>query len=107
MELQDKTVLSLQKRIALLPQSVQILISEFNVEHRPLFQKIHREYFTLIYPACRICAMPFDKPFCSIDYFIIHKFKLDCHWCGLDCFEKDTDRDLKMRCLMAVKEYVE
>jgi hypothetical protein len=51
--------------------------------------------------------MPFDKPFCSIDYFIIHKFKLDCHWCGLDCFEKDTDRDLKMRCLMAVKEYVE
>ena len=98
--------MEIQERILLLPQSIQILISEFNVEHRPRLRKIHQEYLTLIYPLCRICSAPFDKMFCTIDYFIIHKFNLNCHWCGLECFEKETDRDLKIKCLTAVKDYI-
>jgi len=99
--------MDIQERISLLPVSIQILICEFNVEHRPRLQKLHQEYFTLIYPLCRMCSAPFDKIFCSIDYFIIKKHKLTCHWCGIECFEKDTDRELKIKCLQAVQSYLD
>ena len=99
--------MDLKERISSLPHAIQILIGEFNVDHRRQVQAINREYLTLIYPLCRICSAPFDKVFCTLDYFILKKFKLNCHWCGLECFEKDTDRELKLRCLHAVEEYIE
>ena len=98
--------MDIQERISLLPQFIQILILEFNVDHRPLLQKVHQEYLEIIYPLCRVCSAPFDKMFCSMDYFIIQKHKLNCHWCGIDCFERDTDRELKLKCLQAVQDYV-
>lgn len=99
--------MKLEERISSLPYAIQILIGEFNVEHRPKLRSIHQQYLGLIYPNCRICSAPFDKPFCTLDYFIIKKYKLNCHWCGIECFEKDTDRELKLKCLHAVKEYIE
>ena len=97
----------LQSRISLLPLSIQILISEYNIDHRPLLRKVNQEYFSIIYPLCRICCAPFDKIFCTVDYFIIKKYDLNCHWCGIDCFEIDTDHVLKLKCLKAVKDYTE
>ena len=97
--------MDLKERISCLPLSIQILISEFNVEHRVFFRNIIREYFELIYPLCRMCSAPFDKPFCTIDFFIIQKYKLNCHWCNIACFEKEPDQDLKLKCLKAVEEY--
>ena len=99
--------MEIRERISLLPHSIQILISEFNVEHRPLLRKVQGEYFSIIYPLCRICSAPFDKMFCTIDYFIIQKYNLNCHWCGMDCFEKEQDEELKLKCLLAVQEYIE
>lgn len=99
--------MDLQCRISLLPVSIQILISEFNIDHRPLLRKVNQEFISIIYPLCRICSAPFDKIFCTVDYFIIKKYNLYCHWCGIDCFEKDTDSDLKIKCLHAVQEYTE
>jgi hypothetical protein len=99
--------MDLEKRISSLPGAIQILIGEFNVEHRPRVMSINHEYLSLIYPNCRICSAPFNRPFCTIDYFIIKKYKLNCHWCTIDCFEKDTDRELKLKCLQSVTEYIE
>ena len=99
--------MGLKERISVLPLSIQILISEFNVDHRPLFREVVQEYFKLIYPSCRICSAPFDKPFCTIDFFIIQKYKLDCHWCNINCFEQETDQDLKLKCLKAVQDYIQ
>lgn len=98
--------MEIQERISLLPQSIQILISEFNAEHRPGLKQIHHEYLSIIYPLCRICSAPFDKMFCTIDYFIIRKYNLNCHWCGLECFDKEPDRELKIKCLKAVQDYI-
>ena len=97
--------MDLKERISCLPLSIQILISEFNVEHRVFFRNVIREYFELIYPLCRMCSAPFDKDFCTIDFFIIQKYKLNCHWCNITCFEKEPDRELKLKCLKAVEEY--
>jgi hypothetical protein len=99
--------MSLQERILTLPTAIQILISEFNVDHRPLLRKIHQEYFTIIYPCCRICFAPFDSVFCTTDYFILQKYKMDCHWCSLECFKLEQDHELKTKCLEAVHEYVD
>lgn len=99
--------MTLQESISSLPQAIQILISEFNVDHRVLLRNVHQEYLTIIYPLCRVCDKPFDAIFCSMDYFILKRYKMDCHWCGLDCFEKESDTELKINCLRSVQEYVE
>ena len=97
--------MSLSKRIQLLPKEVQILIGEYNPEHRRLTKQLKREYFDMIYSVCRVCSAPFDKEFCPIDYFIIRKYALHCHWCTIDCFQKDKDKVEKKRCLSAFKDY--
>jgi hypothetical protein len=99
--------MKLEERISLLPKCIQIHISEFNVEHRTLTQQLKQELFSIIYPLCRMCSAPFEKDFCTIDFFIIRKYHLYCHWCDMECFEKDSDRELKLKCLKAVKEYTE
>ena len=97
--------MDLKERIQLLPTELQILINEYNVEHRKYTQQIKEEYFSMIYSFCRTCNAIFDKEFCPIDYFIIRKYHLTCHWCSMDCFHLDTDHDVKINCLMAVDEY--
>ena len=97
--------ISLSERIQLLPPEVQILIGEYNPEHRILTQRIKKEYFTMIYTLCRICSAPFDEEFRPIDYFIIRKYELTSHWCSIDCFHLDEDKEEKIKCLTAFKDY--
>jgi hypothetical protein len=96
-----------ESRGILIPESVWIHISEYNPEHRQHTKALKRELFSIIYTPCRICGAPFNCEFSPIDYFILKKYKLNCHWCSLECFQKDPDTSLKVRCLHAVEEYVE
>ena len=95
----------MKERIERLPIEIQILIGEYNAEHRTRTLAIKQEYFRMIYSHCRTCQKPFDKEFCPIDYFIIRKYALTCHWCSMDCFHLDEDKDEKIKCLSAVHEY--
>ncbi len=97
---------SLKQSILSLPIDVQILIHEFNHEHRNCLKQLHQEYITLIYPPCKVCQKPFDGEFTCIDYFIIAKYKIRDHWCTSDCFHEDKDTIGKIRCLMAIDSYV-
>jgi hypothetical protein len=97
--------MSLKERIQLLPTDLQILIGEYNIEHRRQTQQIKQEYFTMIYSFCRVCNSIFDKEICPTDYFIIRKYKLTCHWCSMDCFQLDTDNEVKIQCLSAIDDY--
>lgn len=96
----------MEQRIQLLPQALQLLISEYNVDHRVQFRKVNQEFMDTVYVPCRICHAPFNREFCSVDYFIIQKYKLSCHWCDINCFHQDTDADIKLKCLTAVEEYM-
>lgn len=96
----------MEKRIQLLPKVLQDLISEYNVHHRKNMRTVLQEYLNMIYTPCRMCQAPFDAEFCPIDYFIIHKFNLYCHWCSVDCFHEDQDAELKLKCLTVVDDYV-
>jgi len=95
----------MKARIQFLPKEIQILIGEYNATHRIHTQQVKQEYFKMIYSICRSCHAPFDKEFCPIDYFIIRKYRLTCHWCSMDCFHLDKDKAEKIRCLSAVKDY--
>ncbi len=97
--------MKIHERILILPIELQVKISEYNPEHRKSIQQLNQEYFDWIYHPCRICKKPFDKEFCTIDYFIIRKYHLLCHWCSLDCFQKDDDHEVKLKCLTAVDDY--
>jgi len=97
--------MTIAKRIQLLPKEVQILIGEYNPEHRILTKQLKKEYFTMIYKECRICHAPFELEFCPIDYFIIRKYKINSHWCTIDCFQLDKDKKEKRKCLSAFKDY--
>jgi hypothetical protein len=94
-------------RLNQLPDSLQIHISEYNPEHRPLTRELKNELFSIIYTPCRVCDAPFNCEFSPTDYFILKKYKLKCHWCSLDCFREDPDTQTKIRCLHAVEEYME
>lgn len=97
--------MELKERIQCLPKEIQILIGEYNTLHRRYTQQLKQEYFTMIYSLCRSCRAPFDKEFCPIDYFIIRKYALTCHWCSMDCFQLDPDKEEKIKCLSAFKDY--
>lgn len=97
--------MSTSERIQLLPKEVQILIGEYNPEHRNLTKQLKKEYFTMIYRECRICHAPFNLEFCPIDYFIIRKYKITSHWCTIDCFQIDKDKKEKKKCLSSFKDY--
>jgi len=99
--------MDLIERIQDLPTEIQILIGEYNSGHRRQTRKLKQEFFNMIYSLCRSCQAPFDKEFCPIDYFIIRKYKLTCHWCSMDCFHQDGDNAEKIKCLSAVKDYFE
>lgn len=98
---------NLYNRIKLLPQVIQDLISEYNVDHRKQMQRLHKEYFAVIYYNCKMCTSPFPKDrFCSIDYFINSTCKIKCYWCSPDCFEDDTNEELKTAYITSVDEYL-
>lgn len=95
----------MKERIQSLPKEIQILIGEYNAEHRMHTKQLKQEFFNMIYSVCRSCHTPFDKEFCPIDYFIIRKYALTCHWCSVDCFHLDKNKKEKIKCLSAVKDY--
>jgi len=98
--------MDLQKKIQCLPKELQVMIYEFNPEHRRYTRELYRELRELIYPPCRVCLTPFKNEFCGLDYFIIHKYQIFSHWCDIQCFEEDLDIQNKLKCLTAVDEYM-
>ena len=98
--------MNLEDQIKLLPIELQHFIYEYNPDHRYYTQKLHDEFFGLIYPSCRICYLPFEEDFIPVDYFILSKYKLNCHWCSVDCFHEDNDIKVKLKCLLAINSYV-
>jgi hypothetical protein len=103
----SSTIKMWQERIQSLPTEIQILIGEYNLQHRKQTQQVKQEYFRMIYSVCRSCHAPFDKEFCPIDYFIIRKYALTCHWCSIDCFTQDEDNEEKLKCLTAIQDYTQ
>ena len=98
---------SLCRRIQLLPQVIQDLIAEYNVDHRKYTKKINEEYLSIIYNPCMTCNRMFSKDlFCSVDYFINIRYKLKCYWCNEVCFNQDENHLLKARYLSAIDDYL-
>ena len=98
--------MELQKRICGLPKELQNVIYEYNPEHRLYTKKLHREFREIIFPPCKVCHTPFKNEFCGLDYFIIYKYKIYSHWCDINCFDKDKDAEVKLKCLKAVDQYM-
>ena len=98
--------MEIQQRIQGLPKEIQTVIYEYNPEHRHYTRELHRELRDIIYPPCRVCHSPFKNEFCGLDYFIIHKYKIYSHWCDINCFDKDKNTRLKLKCLVAVNKYM-
>jgi hypothetical protein len=81
---------NLCKRIKLLPQELQNMIGEYNVEHREKLKTVNKEYFNIIYNKCMICDLYFSKDsFYSVDYFINYKNKMKYCWCSKECYNKE------------------
>jgi len=98
---------NLLQKIKLLPQVIQDLISEYNVEHRKLIKQLNEEYFTIIYKKCAICDSLSSKDiFWSIDYFIYKKCDLKCFWCSELCFNNDKNETLKQNYVKSVNDYL-
>ena len=98
---------SLCRRIQLLPQVIQDLIAEYNVDHRKYTKKLNEEYLSIIYNPCIMCNQMFSKDlFCSVDYFINIRFKLKTYWCNSGCFDQDENHELKARYLSAIDNYL-
>ena len=55
---------NLLRRITSLPQVIQDIISEFNVEHRKYVSKLNKEYLSIIDKKCTNCNI-----FCVKDVF--------------------------------------
>ena len=95
------------KRIKLLPQVLQDLINEYNVEHRKQIKELNKEYFSIIYLNCMNCNYLYNSDiFYSIDYFIYKKYKLNCYWCTESCYNNYKNKDLKNKYEKSIKDYL-
>lgn len=71
-----------------LPKEIQILISEFNPEHRPKMRKVFkelREYISLVsmkYSQCGNCFDTGEQPI--ITYIYWQKYVFCSEWCHYD-----------------------
>uniref|UniRef100_A0A6C0EQY9 Uncharacterized protein n=1 Tax=viral metagenome TaxID=1070528 RepID=A0A6C0EQY9_9ZZZZ len=97
----------LQKRILSLPQVIQDLIYEYNVEHRKQIKQLQDEYFRIIYKNCLICNSSISKGcFWSVDYFIYKTYRVNCLWCSEICLNKEKNEVLKHNYLTSVDNYL-
>lgn len=97
----------LYRQIRGLPHDIQILIDEYNVEHRRLVKKINEEYFSIIYYDCISCNKPFKCDlFWSVDYFINRKYNLNNYWCSSICYHNSNDEHLKNKFLACIEDYL-
>ena len=97
----------LQKRILLLPQVIQDLIGEYNVEHRKQIKQLQDEYFRIIYKNCVICNSNVLKDyFWSVDYFIYKTYRVNCLWCSDTCLNTEKNEDLKHKYFTSVDNYL-
>ena len=88
---------TLEQRLKSIPQVLQDLVSEYNVEHRVQMKKVFEEYFSVIFTKCINCNSVFDlEIYCSVDYFINQRFNMRHHFCSEECFnENDHELDIK------------
>jgi len=97
----------LYRQIRGLPHDIQVLIDEYNVEHRRLVKKINEEYFSIIYYDCISCNKPYTCDlFWSVDYFINRKYNLKNYWCSSICYHNSNDEHLKNKFLASIKDYL-
>jgi Zn-finger protein len=97
--------MTLYQQIQRLPQVLQDLIGEYNVNHRSLVRKLRDEYFSIIYQNCRICERPFrPELYCSLDYFIYQKHHIRTYWCTQRCFDIESDENAKEKYLRAIED---
>lgn len=98
---------TLLQKIRLLPQVIQDLISEYNVDHRTQMRALEKEYFTVIYKNCIFCSAPPSKElYMPVDYFLCKKYNLHCFWCSEDCFYEDVRNDMKQNYLESIHDYM-
>lgn len=100
-------MISILHLLRTLPQEVQTLIGEFNVEHREQMRRIFQELRGIIYNPCRTCRLPYPPEiFYSVDYFIAQKYRIRHTWCCDPCFDRDPDEVLKNHYLTSIKDYL-
>jgi len=98
---------NLLRRITELPQVIQDIISEFNVEHRKYTRKLNKEYFTIISKKCVNCNIFCSKDvFWSIDYFIYKKYNMNSYWCSDICYNTENNEILKEKYIESIEDYL-
>ena len=99
--------MNLYQQIKRLPQVLQDLIGEYNVDHRSLVRKLRDEYFSMIYLNCRICEKQHTPDmYYSLDYFIYIKHHIRTYWCSESCFDIEPDNNAKEKYLRAIDDTV-
>jgi hypothetical protein len=79
---------ALQKKINSLPQVLQNLIGEYNVEHRNYTKMLHCEFYDIITIKCCNCNyININEFFYSVDYFMNKKYNIRSKWCSDECFQ--------------------
>lgn len=101
--------MNILQRIKSLPQVLQDLIWEYNVEkHRDQMKDLCCEYFTAAYLKCAVCNMRItDDIFYSVDYFIFRKYKMKQNWCSNLCWDIETDSHKKEVYENCIEEYIQ
>ena len=98
---------NLLRYIMSLPQVIQDLIGEFNVEHRKYTNKLNQEYMLIVDKKCKICNNCSSKDnFWSIDYFIINQSKNINYWCSEICYNRETNELIKQKYIETIEEYL-
>lgn len=87
----------LQMNLLLLPKELQVLISEFNVEHKPIMRLVMNELLVKYKERidndtyCVNCGNLADEQYST--YIFWHKYE----FCGERCIY-DTERDMRKTC---------
>jgi hypothetical protein len=97
---------ALYARIKTLPQVLQDIIAEYNVEHRTHVKQLKDEFFSMIYRPCRFCKEIPSYEFWSTDYFIFKKYSLSVNWCHQSCFDRDHAEEEKTRYLESIDDFL-
>jgi hypothetical protein len=106
MNTETKTQLVL--RIRGLPQEIQDLIGEYNVEHRERMRQLRDEYFGIIFKTCSMCRMyTSHENYCPTDYFLYTKYGLNHYWCSKECLDDEPNESLVQNYFGTITKYLE
>ena len=97
----------LKARIQRLPQELQDLIAEYNVEHRTITKRIIEEFNHNIDKKCEVCGNSVSSNFWSCDYFINLRCNIENFWCGEECYNNTEVPNEQIRTMYETYKYMD